>query len=274
MMRDRAFHHPIRRPRPHPVASARRQAPRVGALAALLLVAACSSTTDPDGARGEVATDRRADGGTAGGTGAASGAVSPMQCDGTLGAVTVEEVNVPQGATCVLAGTRVEGNVRVRRDATLQTSGAVVDGDIQAEDARRVETRAGTRVVGNVQVKRRAVADLAATVVDGDVQVEEAGASLIAGNVDVGGNLQMTKAEGAAIGDVRVDGDIQLVENRRALAVADSRVRGNVQVFKNTGGVRLDRNTVAQALQCKENAPPPTGGGNVAGEKEEQCRAL
>ncbi len=40
-------------------------------------------------------------------------------CRGTIGAATVDNLRVPQGATCALNGTRVKGTVKVERSATL-----------------------------------------------------------------------------------------------------------------------------------------------------------
>jgi hypothetical protein len=40
-------------------------------------------------------------------------------CRGTIGAVTVDNVRVPQEATCRLNGTRVKGTVTVKRRAVL-----------------------------------------------------------------------------------------------------------------------------------------------------------
>ena len=55
----------------------------------------------------------------------------------------------------------------------------------------------------------------------------------------------------------------------------DSFVNGDVQMFQNTGGVRVARNRIDGNLQCKENRPAPTGGGNVVqGNKEDQCARL
>jgi hypothetical protein len=162
------------------------------------------------------------------GNGPAS-AVNPEWCNGTIGAVTVE-VDVPSGAICTLEGTRVQGNVTVRTEATLVAISVRVDGNIQAEDARRVEVVAMPYVDGNIQVKRRAFA--------------------------------------------LVEGNLQLEENRRTLAAFRNDVRGNFQVFKNSGGVELVSNWIRQNLQCKENRPAPFGGGNVAGEKEDQCARL
>ena len=44
---------------------------------------------------------------------------SPEACRGLIRAIEVEQVVVPQGATCTLEGTVVDGSVLVRRDATL-----------------------------------------------------------------------------------------------------------------------------------------------------------
>ena len=48
-----------------------------------------------------------------------------------------------------------------------------------------------------------------------------------------------------------------------------------MQAFQNRGGVNFTRNRIEGNLQCKENSPPPTGGGNVVqSNKEDQCRRL
>jgi hypothetical protein len=47
------------------------------------------------------------------------------------------------------------------------------------------------------------------------------------------------------------------------------------QVFQNNGGVTVSDNSVNGNLQCKENAPAPTGGNNVVqGNKDDQCSSL
>jgi hypothetical protein len=46
-------------------------------------------------------------------------------------------------------------------------------------------------------------------------------------------------------------------------------------VFQNPGGVSITSNRVNGNLQCKENVPAPTGGGNIVqGNKEDQCAGL
>jgi hypothetical protein len=54
-------------------------------------------------------------------------------CQGVLGQVTVVNLIVPDGSTCTLNGTRVEGNIHVGPGAKLTAKGVDVDGNIQAE---------------------------------------------------------------------------------------------------------------------------------------------
>lgn len=77
-----------------------------------------------------------------------------------------------------------------------------------------------------------------------------------------------------AVRDVRVGGDILFDENTGAMTATRNTVGGNLQAFKNMGGVQIDRNRIDGNLQCKENIPAPTGGGNQASSKEDQCARL
>ena len=142
----------------------------------------------------------------------------------------------PGGATCLLRGTRVQGTIKVERAATLDAAGVRVIGNVQGENARRVTVRDGSRIGGSVQVKQ-------------------------------GG--------GASVTDSSITADIQYDQNRSALAASRNRGGGSIQVFQNTGGVSIASNRVNGNLQCKENRPTPTGGGNlVQGDKEDQCARL
>ena len=157
-------------------------------------------------------------------------------CRGTVGARTLDNVRVPEGATCALDGTRVEGTITVQRGATLRARDVSVIGNVQGENASLVVVAAGSTVGGSVQVV-------------------QGGAARVAGS--------------------QVTGDIQYDEQSRALKVLRTRVGGSVQVMQNTGGVEISRNTIDGNLQCKENTPAPTGGGNVVGgNKEDQCARL
>ncbi|MGH2589599.1 MAG: hypothetical protein ACRDGW_02240 [Actinomycetota bacterium] len=157
-------------------------------------------------------------------------------CRNSIGAVTVDNLRVPQGAECTLNGTFVEGTIKVERDATLRASGVRVIGNVQAENARRVVVRARS---------------------------------------SVGGSVQIVQGGSAKIVHSKITGDILFDDQDRALAANSNRIGGNLQAFQNTGGVTINDNRIDGNLQCKENVPAPSGGGNVVdGSKEDQCERL
>jgi hypothetical protein len=154
-------------------------------------------------------------------------------CRGSIGARTLDNVRVPSGATCRLTGTFVKGTITVKRGATLVATGVRVVGNVQGENAR------------NVIVQRRS---------------------------RVGGSVQVEQGRKATVRGSRVTGDIQYSANRAYLRANRNRVGGSIQVIGNSGGAEIFRNVVNGNLQCKENRPRPTGGGNtVGGNKEDQC---
>jgi hypothetical protein len=155
-------------------------------------------------------------------------------CSGTLGKVTVDNLRVPQGATCTLKGTYVKGTVKVEAGASLTAVKVTVIGNVQAENARTVVVREGSRIGGSVQVKQ-------------------------------GGSASVTGSQ--------ITADIQYDQQAGYLVANDNRVGGSIQVIGNDGGAEIFRNRVNGNLRCKENSPPPTGGRNVVGgNKEDQCR--
>jgi hypothetical protein len=157
---------------------------------------------------------------------ASPAAAEERTCRGTLGAITVDNLRVPQGATCRLYGTRVKGTAKVGRNATLVARRVRVVGNVQGENARKVVVKRSSRVGGSVQVKQ-------------------------------GGAATVLRS--------RITGDIQYDANRRYLKANGNKVGGSIQVVGNSGGAEIFRNVVDGNLQCKENAPRPTGNGNVVG---------
>jgi predicted PilT family ATPase len=156
-------------------------------------------------------------------------------CRGSMGRATVDNLVVPQGARCILTRTIVQGTLQVERDATLGARRVRVTGNVHGENARRVNV-IRSRVGGSVQVKQGAAASVRNSVITHDIQYDA---------------------------------------NRSALRASRNRVGGSIQVFQNTGGVLIASNRVDGNLQCKENAPPPRGSGNVVqGVKEDQCAGL
>jgi hypothetical protein len=159
-------------------------------------------------------------------------------CRGTIGATTVDNLRVPQGASCTLNGTRVKGTIKVENGATLVANGVRVVGNVQSEGFQSVTLREGSRVGGSVQLE----------------------------NGQRGGSGKVIST--------RINGDLQFESNEATMVARNSTILANLQAIQNTGGVVLKNNTIAENLQCKENNPPPTGGGNKAGDKEGQCAAL
>ena len=169
-------------------------------------------------------------------TGAQVALAEETTCRGSLGRVTVDNLRVPDGATCTLNGTHVKGTLKVGSNATLRASGILVIGNIQAENAASVTVTANSQVGGSVQIKQGGAAQIKAT---------------------------------------RIQGDLQFDANRYALTAANNVIGGNLQAFQNTGGVTISKNTIDGNLQCKENRPAPKGGDNIVkGSKEDQCARL
>jgi hypothetical protein len=155
-------------------------------------------------------------------------------CRGTIGAKTVDNLRVPDGASCTLNGTYVKGTVKVERNATLFADGVRVVGNVQAENARKVVVVDGSRI---------------------------------------GGSVQVVQSDIAKVRDSRINGDILIDENSARNTIRMNVVGGDVQAFQNSGGVYIYDNRIDGNLQCKANAPRPEGDGNVVqGNKEDQCR--
>ena len=157
-------------------------------------------------------------------------------CRGSIGAATLDNVRVPDNATCTLNGTQIEGTLKVESNAKLVAVNVDVDGNVQAENARRVVLRGGSTVGGSVQLKQ---------------------------------------GDSARVVRTSINGDLQYESNDKILAALSNNVGGNIQVVQNTGGVEIRKNRVDGNLQCKQNVPAPVGGGNIVeGSKEGQCSNL
>jgi len=157
-------------------------------------------------------------------------------CQGSLGAITVDNLRVPSGKTCSLNGTRIKGTLKVESSGILNAKGIRVVGNVQAEGANTVN---------------------------------------INSNSTIGGSVQIKQGQKAAIAASSINGDLQFESNQSSLSATRNQIGGNLQAFQNKGGVSLSNNRIKGNLQCKENSPAPKGGQNtVEGSKEDQCSAL
>ena len=156
-------------------------------------------------------------------------------CTGAVGAVRLDNIFVPDGATCNLSGTRAEGNVVVGTNSTLIARSIKVDGNVQAEGAARVA---------------------------------------ISGTTSVGGSVQLMQGGSVSVQKAIINGSLQMESNNGAIKAVGNTIGADLQAFQNTGGVTLRNNRIDGNLQCKANTPAPVGGGNRADSKEDQCAAL
>jgi hypothetical protein len=160
-------------------------------------------------------------------------------CTGLLDGVH-DNVIVPEGADCVLTDALVRGTVEVKAHGSLAVRGRTsIQGSVQSDGGRHVR--------------------------------------LLGGSVTVGGNVQIKRASNSSGYEpgTRIAGNFQFEENTGALFATGGLIGGNLQVIKNSGGGSISGNTIRETLQCKENFPPPAGGGNsVGGNKEDQCSPL
>lgn len=157
-------------------------------------------------------------------------------CNGTIGAVTVENLRINNGSFCKLQGTRVLGNLFVGANATLVTSEVQVSGNLQARHAAQVKVTFFSRIDGNIQIQQ---------------------------------------SQGATISASRINGNVQFVSNTGYVSARGNEIRGNLEVFQNSGGVLIRNNRINGSLACQSNQPNPTGNDNaVEGNKEGQCDRL
>jgi hypothetical protein len=138
--------------------------------------------------------------------GVAPALAEERSCRGKLGAVTVDNLRVPQGATCRLNGTKIKGTLQVQRGATLKASRIRVVGSIQADGAANVNI-ARSRIIGSIQVVQGRNSKLHRNSVNHDVQYfENRGVVSITRNA--------------------IDGNLQCKENRRPPVGGGNRVEG------------------------------------------------
>src|SRR5918998_3163232 len=119
-------------------------------------------------------------------------------CRGTIGPKTVDNLRVPQDASCTLNGTKVQGTIKVENGATLVANGVRVIGNVQSEGFRSITLREGSKVGGSVQLEN----------------------GLGAGKVV----------------KTRINGDLQFEANEARMVARNSTILANLQAFQNTGG--------------------------------------
>jgi hypothetical protein len=166
---------------------------------------------------------------------AAPAMAEEFRCTGAVGAVALDNIFVPDGASCVLDRTRANGNIVVGRGASLRATSISINGSVQAEGAAGV-------AIGGYSV--------------------------------IGGSVQLVQGGSASIDRARITGDLQFESNVGPLSATGNTINGSLQAFQNMGGATFINNRMNGNMQCKENIPAPTGSGNRSPSKEDQCARL
>jgi hypothetical protein len=173
-----------------------------------------------------------------GGALAAQSAIAgDVVCPGYIGPENIDGTVVVVG-DCTLDRTSVDGNVLLEIGGDLLAVRARVNGNVQTDGAERVRIRRS----------------------------------------EIGGDIQLTGIYGANRSDVLatgVGGTVDVHHNQSRFVLNQNEVNSDLKANNNTGGVNISLNTIGGNLQCQNNSPRPTGGGNIVdGSKEDQCERL
>jgi hypothetical protein len=208
---------------------------------------------------------------------------SNTQCTGVLTGTVDGNLNVPDGAWCILAGAQVHGNVIVGQNAWLHavsgSNGATtIDRNVIGTNVKWVLLQDQTQVGGNFTI------DGASTYYTGfDINVSVGGNATITGNagytfVDaaiVGRNVDVEGGTGGVEVEWNRVGGNETVSNNvpATFSVYGNQVTGNLAVSDNTGSghKQVIQNTAGRNLTCLGNDDPFVTGGNTAPHMQGQC---
>jgi hypothetical protein len=157
---------------------------------------------------------------------------------------TGSNITVNAGQRVCITGTTVPGNVTVNPGGQLVMSNATVKGSVTASGA------AGIQICGSS--------------IRGAVTVQNSSGPVVIGD-----------APGCA--GNQIGGAVTLSGNQSGVELDGNQIGGKVSVTGTTGGsTDVEANTIAGALSCGGNVPPPTNAGmpnTVSGARSGQCGA-
>ena len=159
-----------------------------------------------------------------------------VSCSGlTIGAIRLDSVVVPDNASCTLVGTTITGTLEIGANARLIAQNVDIAGDLKSDGAAVLS---------------------------------------ISGTSSVGGALQVQRGPGADLRDIAIAGDLQIDAMTGPVYAFGNKVIGNLLATANRGKLILAGNQMGGAMQCTDDLPAPTGAGNIASLKQDQCAGL
>jgi hypothetical protein len=197
-------------------------------------------------------------------------------CTGELGAISVDNLYIPEDSTCTLNETSIKGNIFVRDRATLHAYSVRVEGNLHAKGAALVEVHLGSYVKGNIQLDNSGMVSVDGVQIGGDLQAFGNWGRQTFVNNQIGGDLQaFNNMAGVNTSGNKLGGNLQAFDNALGVEIRENAIEGDLQAKDNTGGLAIYSNIIYGNLQCDHNSPPPTGSGNrVGGDMEGQCAFL
>jgi hypothetical protein len=214
--------------------------------------------------------------------------IRPTDCTSTLGAVTLANVVVPDGATCTLNGTIVTGSIKIGTGSSLFTTGATVGGNVQGTDGPQTVSLLDTNIGLSVHIEQAI----------GRITIGDAGCAI---DPTVGIDVNLQNNHGLiALCYLSVGNNIILQGNARTMGIFHNEIGNNLIVqdnasryirvrynhvgFSGGGGVNFQdnagqgylwRNNVGNAINCTGNRLTPIGSHNLAGSGlNDQCSTL
>jgi hypothetical protein len=206
------------------------------------------------------------------GTASFASAQVDITCASALSNVVVQNVIVPMGAACTLTDVTVLGNIEVKENARVTTRRGSINGDVIGEAGSQVRLNRGN-VNGGIIGNGARLVNINGTTIARDVTALETVSLVVASGARVG-SIEVLKGGSASINNVQISGGVKFEENTGAISASGNRVAGNFEAYLNTGGATFNSNVITGNMQCKDNLPAPTGSGNTAASKEDQCAAL
>ena len=221
-----------------------------------------------------------------------------FRCNGVVKGKTYDEVIVPRGAACTLVDSTVTGNVRVLRNAYLQTVATIVRGDIEGTESQTIFIDTGSKVSGSVESVGGRQFFVFNSTIGEDIEPERTreivqicGNTVRRGNIEVRrsgpapGTLMQHSGTDLLIGDPLTEGcrgnlvkrgDIVVARNYTDIefVIRGNTVRsGNLDVIRNNGPASkfVDGNVGGRRLLCRLNSSLTANGNSGWARRVGQC---
>lgn len=184
-------------------------------------------------------------------------------CVGLLPPGVYDNVVVPSGASCMIQGAEIRGNLKAEPGSLIiDVRNSTIHGNVEGDSFASFDLH-GSMVGGNVTLKKFTTnVQVCATQVRKDLQVEDG-----QGRVELGSPPTCAANE--------VSENLQAYKNIITvyLAIDGNMVGKNLQVYETMGpGPKsVEGNTVGQIVQCFKNDPPFKGGPNQAPDRDGEC---